>query len=356
MTHTTMKLHIAGWCIWFAIAIASPFPTICGEGYSIAFGPVSLSPVFSASALGLAAGLFLTTCESLQYQRLLHPAASRLLTVAGASASTLLSISSWSNMIMLHIGFPHSIGLWDPGRAATLSWGASIIIPFISLVLTHSILFAGIGSFLCGFFYPSNHIAINHANVQSPTSAKKRLVTIPIVNLLGFLQPMAWILLMPHSSFPQPSLLDEPVTVNDLWICNGILGVLTSALPFFLMNIFAAMCIWHGNYASEKNTSSPPPLCLFCFSIALSYGLLAVIPSSYCISENSATISTLLYCACYVISIAVLYRDRNATVRNAFPMPAGSANCSPLDKKTKPDVSRIYTNRRSLPLSGTSRP
>lgn len=257
------RLRLA-WCLWFALLMGAPYPPLDSTNWFIGWGPTSLSKIYAWVALGVVLGIWFGS----------HPAvvgtvgsAKRARTVVaglGVALSVVLVLAAWVNLALALFCVPEGETVWAAGLSSPV---LSVLSSMMGPIGRCSIALSGVASFLCGWsawsvFHapryggpscgpscerlcgPSSgfpHGGPHSDSLQSALTAFGRVA--PIVAaafVLGAVQPLGWMLLLPHGEFPQLIARTDSISAGGFWDAASMgWNMLTTALPTVLTAVFS---------------------------------------------------------------------------------------------------------------------
>ena len=230
-TRRPQRAHRVLWCLWFAAIMGAPYAPLSQDGYQYAYGPSSLSNLFAWTALGVAAGLWLGTHPSVAHALRSRARLRHALGATGAIVSAMLVTCTWANAALL-LAMPSGFARWDMVRLVGASPLIYVAQAAVAAVLPHAVVFALVGALLCGLCLPQ----LTTSPSTPPTSPRAACC---IACALGLLQSLAWMYLLPHSAFPQPSLAALPSVVGELWTAATPATIPLACIPTALMLAFS---------------------------------------------------------------------------------------------------------------------
>ncbi len=259
------------WCLWFALLMAAPYAPLDEYSPASALGPSSLSKLFPWVACGLVAGLWLASTRTINFVTADHRWVRRAVGIAGVTLSTLLVGATVLNTGFMLLGTGPHEGTW--GSEASANSVAYAIKPVVSSVLGGSVSLAFACGFLCGWcgwfvFHPLLLLDLTSEEMRASgpldrerrlterlrtmgmlgegpvphAVARRRVLLVGACFVLGIVQPLGWMILLPHSPFPQPTPLLAPAGAANVWSAASLgLFVWAVPLPALLTFVLAVM-------------------------------------------------------------------------------------------------------------------
>lgn len=259
------------WCLWFALLVVAPYAPLDEYSPASALGPSSLSKLFPWVACGLVAGLWLASTRTINFVTADHRWARRTIGIAGVVLSALLVGATVLNTGFMLVGTGLHEGTW--GSVASANPVAYAIKPVVSFVLGGSVSLAAACGLLCGWcgwlvFHPLLLLDLTSEEMRAngpldrerrlterlramgmlgegPVShavVRRRVLLVGACFVLGIVQPLSWMLLLPHSPFPQPTPLLAPAGAANVWSAASLgLFVWAVPLPALLTFVLAVM-------------------------------------------------------------------------------------------------------------------
>lgn len=302
------SLHIV-WCIWFALLMGIPYCTATDP----ASGPVSLAPLYAWVACGVVAGLWLGSHPSICDRCLANQRLVRLVALIGIVLSAVwAAVCCLDALCCLLYIMPAP----DDGEASP--WLACLAELRIGLrsVLRFDAPLAFCCAFLCGgCAWPV--FVIGDSHVTAPSPCQSRFIAPLLACALGALQPLAWMLLLPHSPFPQPIANIDPVSAATMWNIETLgVSVACVPLPALLMLVFS-LCAT----GALRRNASHGVRGLGCIA-ALCVGALAfrvvsrAAPSLFATQPWQAQAALALYAVMFFIWLAVMQHTKHETLQD----------------------------------------
>ena len=289
-----------------------------------AIGAASLSSLYAWAALGIVVGVWCASHPTIDLFLRSEPTVTRALFYGGFSISILFTITSWVYVFALleaTSGIPREMSLSGIPLAGWF-WR---FYEAVSPLLSHGTIVVPFCSLLCGVSAWTLWYRAAKAGEGASVSTGGILVcnglsltAVPVAFLMGVLQPVAWEILLPHSSFPQP-LSGLAATSTLTWWKEEAPGIL---LPFALM-VLLGMLLSRLMILTNRSGSGRLPYLILS---ALCVGLLAfrlagrIVPSIYMTPFLPALSAALAYAVCVVVLYVMILRELRNNVA------AGSAD------------------------------
>ena len=275
------------WCVWFALLMGAPYAPLAQVSPTSAVGPSSLSKLFAWVALGIALGLWFGSHPKVARIAAISRRMRRAVVVAGIATTAIFLMATILNVVFCLFAAPDGAGTWG-----VISAGyplSSALRPVVTSVLKQGAVFGATAGFLCGWSgrmargaRPARGGASSEISDDGGLSEAELWGARPGAGrggraglawgrggvaalgalglLLGFLQPLAWTLLLPHSPFPQPVPLVVPAGADGVWDA-ATLGPLVMALPIPAVLMMAFSLVTTGalsRYAGHPNGEGRP--------------------------------------------------------------------------------------------------
>lgn len=237
--------HMRGlmWCVWFALIMGAPYAPAGDAGWSVGAGPTSLSNVFAWAALGILVGMWLAAHPRVAESLRGVPRVWTVFAYVGFAASTLFALVVWAGLACTFVlGSGEAVLAGMPEFAGTAFQTAARM---MGAVLSHAAPLALACGVVCGFAAP--------LMLQPPCPGEEPGFATPrggsslglgLLLVLGTLQPLAWMLLMPHGAFPQIDAAFDAVSPSSMWSTELTGGhVLMTLVPSILMFAVARVFI-----------------------------------------------------------------------------------------------------------------
>ena len=250
------------WCVWFALLMSAPYAPGTGSMSTIGWGAVSTSKVFAYVAAGIVMGLWWGTLPRVERMTVGSPAVRAGVGIAGGLLSAAVLAVTWTNLVLVLFCVPEYAMSWEAGLFDNeqLSLLGRLLVPMIDAMP-----FAALAAaFFCGWaaigaFYsmgpackgPAGESG-QFAGISAPLGmvaglrgslGPSSLLRLGAMFLMGAIQPLAWVLLMPrNSSFPQPLIgvdsIGSPWDMDSLGFGLGLL-----CLPFAVLLALSLLCM-----------------------------------------------------------------------------------------------------------------
>ena len=335
--HIGSKRACVLWRVWFALLMSAPYAPGTGSMATIGWGAVSTSKVFAYVAAGIVMGLWWGTLPRVERMTVGSPAVRAGVGIAGGLLSAAVLAATWTNLVLVLFCVPEYAMSWEAGffDNEQLSLLGRLLVPmidampFAALVAALFCGWAAIGAFYSmgsackgsvgefGQFAgidASPGIAAGLRGSLGPSS----LLGLVAVFLMGAIQPLAWVLLMPHnSSFPQPLIGVD--SIGSLWDMGSLgfgLGLL--CLPFAVLLALSLLCMM-----SPKQVKDDAPILLatrsmglaslasLCMGLLLFRVLVRVCPAILCVGLGAAGVFLGLYALLAGVVFAMLWHHRS---------------------------------------------
>lgn len=325
------------WCVWFALLMSAPYAPGTGSMATIGWGAVSTSKVFAYVAAGIVMGLWWGTLPRIERMTVGSPAVRAGVGIAGGLLSAAVLAATWTNLALVLFCVPEYAMSWEAVLLDNeqLSLLGRLLVPMIDAMPFAAL----VAAFFCGWaaigaFYSmgsackgsvgefgqfagidaSTGIAAGLRGSLGPSS----LLGLVAVFLMGAIQPLAWVLLMPHnSSFPQPLIGVD--SIGSLWDMGSLgfgLGLL--CLPFAVLLALSLLCMM-----PPKQVKDDAPILLatrsmglaslvsLCMGLLLFRVLVRVCPAILCVGLGAAGVFLGLYALLAGVVFAMLWHHRS---------------------------------------------
>ena len=298
------------WCLWFALIASEPY-AFGRYGHSAPDGPIALSGTFALVAAGVLVGAWIGSLPAVRRYLELSPRLVKVTLLFGfLTTLVLLVIPSWVNAIALMSLVAGDV-YGETGHAYPLD-------DFFLVLVQQDRLFGVIGGCICGFVLPvvspkadelvgvDGSPAVQKSGLPkeggclpmakadglvSPSNARGLVPACLLLFTLGFIRPIAWVLLLPHSPFPQP-LLGSPMGSSQYWVGPHFLVMVVPAALLFLLVI--CLMLVRGR--------ALPGIAALCFGELAFRAAGRVAPSLYAVGEGSAKIALCAYLVLLVVA------------------------------------------------------
>lgn len=335
--HIGSKRACVLWCVWFALLMSAPYAPGTGSMATIGWGAVSTSKVFAYVAAGIVMGLWWGTLPRVERMTVGSPAVRAGVGIAGGLLSAAVLAATWTNLVLVLFCVPEYAMSWEAGffDNEQLSLLGRLLVPMIDAMPFAAL----VAAFFCGWaaigaFYfmgsackgsvgefgqfagidASPGIAAGLRGSLGPSS----LLGLVAVFLMGAIQPLAWVLLMPHNpSFPQPLIGVD--SIGSLWDIGSLgfgLGLL--CLPFAILLALSLFCMM-----PLKQVKDDAPILLatrsmglaslvsLCVGLLLFRVLVRVCPAILCVGLGAAGVFLGLYALLAGVVFAMLWHHRS---------------------------------------------
>lgn len=325
------------WCVWFALLMSAPYAPGTGSMATIGWGAVSTSKVFSYVAAGIVMGLWWGTLPRVERMTVSLPAVRAGVGIAGGILSAAVLAATWTNLVLVLFCVPEYAMSWEAGLLDNerLSLLGRLLVPMIDAMPFAAL----VAAFFCGWaaigvFYPMGPACKKsvgefnqYAGIDVPLGmtagprgflGPSSLLGLVAVFLMGAIQPLAWVLLMPHnSSFPQPLIGVD--SIGSLWDMGSLgfgLGLL--CLPFAVLLALSLLCMM-----PLKQVKDDAPILLatrsmglaslvsLCMGLLLFRVLVRVCPAILCVGLGAAGVFLGLYALLAGVVFVMLWHHRS---------------------------------------------
>lgn len=335
--HIGSKRACVLWCVWFALLMSAPYAPGTGSMATIGWGAVSTSKVFAYVAAGIVMGLWWGTLPRVERMTVGSPAVRAGVGIAGGLLSAAVLATTWTNLVLVLFCVPEYAMSWEAVLLDNeqLSLLGRLLVPMIDAMPFAAL----IAAFFCGWaaigaFYSmgpackgsvgefdqfagidaSPGIAASLRGSLGPSS----LLRLVVVFLMGAIQPLAWVLLMPHnSSFPQPLIGVD--SIGSLWDMGSLgfgLGLL--CLPFAVLLALSLFCMMPPKQVKDDapillaaRSMGLAPLVSLCMGLLLFRVLVRVCPAILCVGLGAAGVFLGLYALLAGTVFAMLWHHRS---------------------------------------------
>ena len=310
------------WCVWFALIMGAPYAPAGDAGWSVGAGPTSLSNVFAWVALGVLAGMWLAGHP--RVAKSMHGAsrAWAVVSYAGLAVSALFTLAVWVGLactLALNAGAASPAGA--PGFAGV---AFQAVARATGSVLSHAAPLALACGVACGCVAPLMlQPACPKDELGSAAPRGGDLFELALLPVLGTLQPLAWVLLMPHGSFPQINVSVDAVSPSGMWD-SGAAGwfALTTPVPSALMFVVSWVIARRSAWPGHGRAATVVPFMALCSGV-LVFRVMSRIAPSVCRTPLWLAVAAL---AAYVLvfgAALILFGRQGRTGR----MPEQAVDC-----------------------------
>ena len=315
-------MHGLMWCVWFALIMGAPYAPAGDAGWSVGAGPTSLSNVFAWVALGILAGMWLVGHP--RVAKSMHGAsrAWAVVSYVGLAVSALFTLAVWVGLactLALNAGAASPAGA--PGFAGVAFQAVARV---TGSVLSHAAPLALACGVVCGCVAPLMlQPACPKDELDSAAPRGGDLFGLALLPVLGTLQSLAWVLLMPHGSFPQINVSVDAVSPSSMWD-SGAAGwfALTTPVPSALMFVVSWVIARRSAWPGRGRAATVVPFMALCSGV-LVFRVMSRIAPSVCRTPLWLAVAAL---AAYVLVFGValiLFGRQGCTGR----MPEQAVDC-----------------------------
>lgn len=325
------------WCVWFALLMSAPYAPGTGSMATIGWGAVSTSKVFAYVAAGIVMGLWWGTLPRVERMTVSLPAVRAGIGIGGGILSAAVLAATWTNLVLVLFCVPEYAMSWEAGLFDNeqLSLLDRLLVPMIDATPFAAL----VAAFFCGWaaigvFYPMGSACkrsvgefSQFAGIDAPLGmaaglrgflGSSSLLRLGAVFLMGVIQPLAWVLLMPHnSSFPQPLL--EVDSIGSSWDVGTFgfgLGLL--CLPFTVLLTLSLLCMMPPKQVKDDmpillttRSMGLVPLASLCMGLLLFRVLVRVCPAILRVELGTAGVFLGLYALFAGTVFAMLWHHRS---------------------------------------------
>ena len=325
------------WCVWFALLMSAPYAPGTGSMATIGWGAASTSKVFAYVAAGIVMGLWWGTLPRVERMTVGSPAVRAGVDIAGGLLSAAVLAATWTNLVLVLFCVPEYAMSWEVVLLDNeqLSLLGRLLVPmidampFAALVAAFFCGWAAIGAFYSmgpackGSVGESGQFAgidalLGMAADLRDSLGPSSLLRLVAVFLMGAIQPLAWVLLMPHnSSFPQPLIGVD--SIGSLWDMGSLgfgLGLL--CLPFAVLLALSLLCMMPPKQVKDDmpillttRSMGLVPLASLCMGLLLFRVLVRVCPAILRVELGTAGVFLGLYALLAGTVFAMLWHHRS---------------------------------------------
>lgn len=324
------------WCVWFALLMSAPYAPGTGSMATIGWGAVSTSKVFAYVAAGIVMGLWWGTLPRIERMTVGSPAVRAGVGIAGGLLSAAVLAATWTNLVLVLFCVPEYAMSWEAGSFDNeqLSLLGRLLVPMIDAMPFAAL----VAAFFCGWsaigvFYSMGPACKGLAGESGPFAGldallgmatglrgslgPSSLLGLVAAFLMGAVQPLAWVLLMPHnSSFPQPLLgVDSIGSSWDVGTFGFGLGLL--CLPFTVLLTLSLLCMMPPRQVKVDmsihlvtRSMGLVSLASLCMGLLLFRVLVRVCPAILCVGLGTAGVLLGLYALLAGVVFAMLWHRR----------------------------------------------
>lgn len=325
------------WCVWFALLMSAPYAPGTGSMATIGWGAVSTSKVFAYVAAGIVMGLWWGTLPRIERMMVGSPAVRAGVGIAGGLLSAAVLAATWTNLALVLFCVPEYAMSWEAVLLDNeqLSLLGRLLVPMIDAMPFAAL----VAAFFCGWaaigvFYPMGPACKGSVGEFSQFAGidallgmaaglrgflvPSSLLGLVAVFLMGAIQPLAWVLLMPHnSSFPQPLIGVD--SIGSLWDMSSLgfgLGLL--CLPFAVLLVLSLLCMMPPKQVKDDapillatRSMGLASLASLCMGLLLFRVLVRVCPAILCVGLGAAGVFLGLYALLAGVVFAMLWHHRS---------------------------------------------
>lgn len=325
------------WCVWFALLMSAPYAPGTGSMATIGWGAVSTSKVFAYVAAGIVMGLWWGTLPRIERMTVGSPAVRAGVGIAGGLLSAAVLAATWTNLALVLFCVPEYAMSWEAVLLDNeqLSLLGRLLVPMIDAMPFAAL----VAAFFCGWaaigvFYPMGPACKGSVGEFSQFAGidallgmaaglrgflvPSSLLGLVAVFLMGAIQPLAWVLLMPHnSSFPQPLIGVD--SIGSLWDMSSLgfgLGLL--CLPFAVLLVLSLLCMMPPKQVKDDapillatRSMGLASLASLCMGLLLFRVLVRVCPAILCVGLGAAGVFLGLYALLAGVVFAMLWHHRS---------------------------------------------
>ena len=325
------------WCVWFALLMSAPYAPGTGSMATIGWGAVSTSKVFAYVAAGIVMGLWWGTLPRIERMTVGSPAVRAGVGIAGGLLSAAVLAATWTNLALVLFCVPEYAMSWEVVLLDNeqLSLLGRLLVPMIDAMPFAAL----VAAFFCGWaaigvFYPMGPACKGSVGEFSQFAGidallgmaaglrgflvPSSLLGLVAVFLMGAIQPLAWVLLMPHnSSFPQPLIGVD--SIGSLWDMSSLgfgLGLL--CLPFAVLLVLSLLCMMPPKQVKDDapillatRSMGLASLASLCMGLLLFRVLVRVCPAILCVGLGAAGVFLGLYALLAGVVFAMLWHHRS---------------------------------------------
>lgn len=334
--HIGSKKACVLWCVWFALLMSAPYAPGTGSMATIGWGAVSTSKVFAYVAAGIVMGLWWGTLPRVERMTVGSPAVRAGVGIAGGLLSAAVLAATWTNLVLVLFCVPEYAMSWEAGSFDNeqLSLLGRLLVPMIDAMPFAAL----VAAFFCGWsaigvFYSMGPACKGLAGESGPFAGldallgmatglrgslgPSSLLGLVAAFLMGAVQPLAWVLLMPHnSSFPQPLLgVDSIGSSWDVGTFGFGLGLL--CLPFTVLLTLSLLCMMPPRQVKVDmsihlvtRSMGLVSLASLCMGLLLFRVLVRVCPAILCVGLGTAGVLLGLYALLAGVVFAMLWHRR----------------------------------------------
>ena len=343
--HIESKRACVLWCVWFALLMSAPYAPGTGSMATIGWGAVSTSKVFAYVAAGIVMGLWWGTLPRVERMTVGLPAVRAGIGIAGGILSAAVLASTWTNLALVLFCVPEYAMSWEASSFDNeqLSLLGRLLVPMIDAMPFAAL----VAAFFCGWaaigvFYPMGPACKGLAGESGPSAGLDALLAtclrgslgpssllgLVAVFLMGAVQPLAWVLLMPHNpSFPQPLLgVDSIGSSWDVGTFGFGLGLL--CLPFTVLLTLSLLCMMPPRQVKVDMSihlvtrgMGLVSLASLCMGLLLFRVLVRVCPAILCVGLGTAGVLLGLYAFLSGVVFAMLWHRRSCLDKACEDLP-----------------------------------
>lgn len=304
--------------VWFSLLMGAPYDPSGGTDNGMPIGPVSLSPSFAWVALGTVLGAWVGTHPSVRRTADSIAQARVLLLLGGFVLGLALTTASWINMLF-------SLLASSPNELSWSSNYGNAFIVFVWKAIDPVISHINILAFIDSFIFAIT-LSITE---QSNKIASRRMSLLVTTVVLGLLQPLAWLILMPHSSFPQPIMHIAPLDNANRWSMHPIPTIALCIVPTVLMALLGMAFKENGTRGQVGGQAYLGCVVGLCCGVLLFRIVSRTMPSVFATTRATAMLSLMAYCLVF-IGISIRFWRMN---RASSPLMA-SLDCARENEST----------------------